>query len=571
VLLEAGTLAVACDAAAENDTGAAADAGEDKLAETVHRIAARALELFQAWIASEPLSEARLLLVTEGAVAAAPGEAPNLLQAALVGLIRSAQAEHPGRFGLLDLDESDASRGSLYGALRSEEPELALRTGSLLAPRLGRLDAPVEPSALEPLDPGCTVLITGGTGGLGALLARHLVSARGARRLLLVSRSGEQAEGARELAAELRELGCETRIAACDVSQRGQLEELLASVSAEHPVGLVVHTAGVLDDGVIESQDGERLARVLAPKVDGAINLHELTGKAELILFSSAAATVGSPGQGNYAAANAFLDALASYRRAQDLPGVSLAWGAWDQASGMTETLGESDLARLARVGILPLSAEQGLELFDVARTLDAAQIVPARLGTAALRAQAKAGMLPAVLQGLIRMGTRRASEAKGSLAARLGGSPESEWDGIVSELVRGHVAGVLGHDSPEAIDQQRAFKELGFDSLAAVELRNRLSQATGLKLPSTLILRLPHARCAGGAFALEGRRRGAQLGSRGAKAFACRGADRDRGDELPLSGRSLLARGAVGAGRSRHGRNRRVSRGPRLGCRASV
>ncbi len=356
------------------------------------------------------------------------------------------------------------------------------------------------------------------------MLARHL-AARGARRLLLASRSGEAAAGASELALELRELGCEVRIAPCDVSRREQLEELLGSVEPEHPLGLVVHTAGVLDDGTIETLDGERLGRVLAPKVDGAIHLHELTSRGsdvELVLFSSAAATVGSPGQGNYAAANAFLDALAAHRRAQGLRGQSLAWGAWDQGSGgMTETLGEGDRARLARVGIVPLSAEQGLDLFDLARTLEQALLLPVRLDTAALRAQAKAGMLPAVLEGLIRMPARRASAAKGSLASRLASEPESEWDSILAELVRGHVAGVLGHASAEAIDLRRAFKELGFDSLAAVELRNRLSQASGLKLPSTLIFDYPTPA------AVAGFLRSKAQGARGALAVTARRAVR--------------------------------------------
>jgi acyl transferase domain-containing protein/acyl carrier protein len=478
------------------DARAIAGGFDGELAQSVYGVTARVLELLQEWIAAEPLPEARLLLVTERAVFAVDGQAPDLRQAALVGLLRSAQSEHPGRFGLVDLDGSEASAGALPGVLVSEEPELALRAGSPYAPRLGRVAAPRDTPAPEPLDSRRTVLITGGTGGLGAILARHLVVEHGVERLLLVSRSGERAAGAKELVAELRELGCgDVRVAACDVSQREQLRELLDSVAGEHRLGVVVHAAGVLDDGVLESLDGERLARVMGPKVAAAVNLHELAGQdgqAELILFSSAAATVGSPGQANYAAANAFLDALAAHRHALGLPGMSMAWGAWDQASGMTETLSDGDRARFERLGISPLSAEQGLELFDLARAIDAPQLVPMRLDASGLRAQAKAGMLPAVLRGLIRMPTRAAADAQGSLAARLADVPEAEWDGIVAELVRSQVAGVLGHASAEAVDPQRAFKELGFDSLAAVELRNRLSQTTGLKLPSTLVFDHP-------------------------------------------------------------------------------
>jgi acyl transferase domain-containing protein/acyl carrier protein len=470
--------------------------GADGLAGHVRQVTARTLELLQSWIASEPLAEAKLLLLTEGAVAVADGEAPSLEQAALVGLMRSAQSEHPGRFGLVDLDGSELSRGSLYGALASEEPELALREGVLHFPRFGRAAVRTEESdPTARFDAQGTVLITGGTGALGALVARHLVVEHGVGHLLLVSRRGERAAGAEGLRAELEELGCEVAIAACDVADRAGLQELLASVSTEHPLRAVVHTAGVLDDGVIESLDEERLARVMSPKVDAAINLHELAGQTadtELILFSSAAAAVGSPGQANYAAANAFLDALAFHRRAHGLPGVSLAWGAWAQTSGMTGELTESERVLFERQGILPLADEQGLELFDLALDTGEPLLLPMRLDTSALRAQAKVGMLPAVLRGLIRMPARRAADGQGSLAAKLAESPESDWEQIVSELVRSHVAGVLGHASADAIDPERPFKEAGFDSLAAVELRNRLGQATGLKLPSTLVFDYP-------------------------------------------------------------------------------
>jgi acyl transferase domain-containing protein/acyl carrier protein len=486
--------------ASEGETSQGGGDGRD-LASTIHQTTRRTLELLQAWIASERLPETRLVLVTDGAVAAGrdaatDGEVPNLAQAALVGLVRSAQSEHPGRFGTIDLDEEEASRGvsSLYDALALAEPELAVRQGVLYAPRFARVKAGGDDPA-ESSDSHGTVLITGGTGGLGALVARHLAADRRAERLLLVSRRGLEAEGATELLDELGELGCQARIAACDVADRAQLQELLAAIPEECPLTAVVHTAGVLDDGLIESLDGERLARVLTPKVDAAINLHELTehaGLREFVLFSSAAASVGSPGQGNYAAANAFLDALGAYRRAKGLPGVSLAWGAWDRATGMAGALSESDRARLHRVGIFPLSDDQGLELFDLARGIDEPMLLPVRLDMALLRAHAKAGMLPAVLRGLIRTPTRQASDAGDSLAKRLGSAPQSEWDGIVLELVRSHVAGALGHASSEAVDPRRAFKELGFDSLAAVELRNRLGQATGLKLPATLVFDHP-------------------------------------------------------------------------------
>ncbi|KKM14648.1 hypothetical protein LCGC14_1704030, partial [marine sediment metagenome] len=277
----------------------------------------------------------------------------------------------------------------------------------------------------------------------------------------------------------------------------------------------MIHAAGVLDDCVIESLDAKRIDRVLAPKLDAALHLHELTEKLDLsafVLFSSVAATLGGPGQGNYAAANAFLDALAQHRRAKGLAASSLAWGLWEKPSAMTGDLREEDLARMSRMGMAPLSSQQGLELFDAARTIEAPLLVPVRLDTAALRAQARAGVLPALMRSLVRVPVRRAQQDAGSLARRLAELPEAERDAVVLELVRTHVAAVLGHASPEAIEPQIAFKELGFDSLGAVELRNRLATTTGLRLPSTLVFDYPTSAAVAGYLRsrVEGERRGA-------------------------------------------------------------
>jgi polyketide synthase 12 len=342
---------------------------------------------------------------------------------------------------------------------------------------------------------GGTVLITGGTGGLGALLARHLVSSRGVRSLVLASRSGSEAPGAVELQAELRELGAEVRLAACDVGDRAQLSALLDSIPAASPLRAVVHAAGVLDDGVIDSLTPERVRRVLAAKLDAAWHLHELTGDLELqafVLFSSASGVLGGPAQGNYAAANAFLDALAAQRCAQGLPAVSMAWGWWAQATGLTGHLEEADLLRMRRSGIAPISSEEGLELFDAACADADPLVVPARLETAALRAQARAGILPGLLRGLVRSTSRVARAGDVPLAARLAAAPAEDRRRTVLELVRGEVASVLGHASAEVVDMQRAFKELGFDSLLAVELRNRLNAATGMRLAATLVFDYP-------------------------------------------------------------------------------
>jgi amino acid adenylation domain-containing protein len=488
--------------------------GDGGLAPSVHAIALRTLELLKEWLASESLVGSKLVLLTDSALAVVDGEAANLCQAALVGLMRSAHSEHPGRFCLIDWDGSEASQNALYGAVKSGEPELALRQGSLYVPRLARFGSgaslipPAEERARhlgtrspgklvpQPLDPVGTVLITGGTGGLGALVARHLAREHGTRRLLLVSRSGENAQGAPELKASLEELGCSTQIAACDVAQRAQLQELIASIPPQHPLTAVVHAAGVLDDGVIASLDGERLAHVMTPKVDAAINLHELTehlGLSQFIMFSSAVGTLGGPGQSNYAAANAFLDALAHHRSAQGLAATSLAWGLWATATGMTGELSRSDRERFERVGIAPLSDELGLQLLDLARGADRAQLLPIRISMATLRAQARSGMLPAILSGLVRAPSRSSADNGGALGERLAGESDSRRRAIVSQLVLEHTAAVLGHASIEAIEQGRTFRELGFDSLAAVELQTRLVHETGLRLPSTVVFDHPN------------------------------------------------------------------------------
>jgi polyketide synthase 12 len=344
-------------------------------------------------------------------------------------------------------------------------------------------------------DPEGTVLITGGTGVLGALVARHLAAVHGAKRLLLVSRRGSEAEGAVELVGELAELGCQADVVACDMADRDRAAELIDSIAAEHPLTSVIHAAGVLDDGVLAMLTPEQVERAMRPKVDAALNLHELTDGmelAEFIMFSSAAGVFGSAGQGAYAAANTFLDALADARRAQGLAGQSLAWGFWEQVSGMTGVLGEAGRERLKRMGVLTLP--NGPELFDVARSAYDALVLPVRLDMAALRSQASAGTLSPVLRQLVRGAGQRERASAGSLARELAGVPEAEREATVLRLVCAHAASVLGHGSAQAIDQQRAFKELGFDSLSAVELRNRLARATGLRLPSTLIFDYPNA-----------------------------------------------------------------------------
>ncbi|MFJ9847637.1 type I polyketide synthase, partial [Kitasatospora sp. NPDC101155] len=337
------------------------------------------------------------------------------------------------------------------------------------------------------------------SGTLGALVARHLVARHGVRHLLLASRRGEAAPGAAELVAELTEAGAKVTVAACDVADRDALAALLAEVPAEAPLTGVVHTAGVLDDGVIESLTPERFDTVLRPKLDAAWHLHELTRDLDLsafVLFSSAAGTFGAPGQGNYATANTFLDALAQHRKALGLPAVSLAWGLWAEESGMTGALGDGNLHRINRNGVEGLSSTEALELLDTAQTMGEAVLLPARLDLAGLRAQTGTANVPALLRGLVRVPVRAAAaagaDAGTALARRLAAMPESQRGGVLLDLVQTQVAAVLGHASSADIEGGRAFNDLGFDSLTAVELRNRLNAATGLRLQATVIFDYP-------------------------------------------------------------------------------
>ncbi|GAA3062794.1 hypothetical protein GCM10020000_52700 [Streptomyces olivoverticillatus] len=378
-------------------------------AEAAEAVAA-VLEQLHTHLAAD--GDARLLVVTHGAVAALPGEdVTDLGQAAVWGLVRAAQAEHPGRLVLADLGADDTlpAAAPAYG-----EAELAVRDGALLAPRLVRV-APAERRDVA-LDRG-TVLITGGTGGLGALTARHLVAEHGVRSLLLTSRRGAEAPGAAELAAELEAAGATVTVAACDVADR----EALAALLAEHPVTAVFHAAGVVDDATINSLTAERVAGVLAPKADAARHLHELALGLSLdafVLYSSAAGTFDGSGQGAYAAANAYLDALAAHRHASGLPAVSLAWGLWDPSvGGMGAELTSADVDRMARTGILAIGREQGLALLDAALAGAHAHVLPVAFDRGALEQRARLNSLPSVLGGLTRPTVVRKAAAGGERA----------------------------------------------------------------------------------------------------------------------------------------------------------
>ena len=454
------------------------------------------LGLVQAWLGDDRFAGSQLVIVTRGAVAARAGESvADLAGAAVWGLAASAQAEHPGQVMLADTDTGLDERvlALIAAAAGDGEPRLAIRGGQVLVPRLART-ARAEPGHEPlPLAPKGSVLVTGGTGALGALTARHLVTAHNIRHLILASRRGGAAPGAAALAADLAGRGARVTVAACDVGERQALEDLLASIPAEHALTGVVHAAGVLDDALVGSLTPERVDVVLAAKADGSWYLHELTqdlGLGMFVLFSSAAGVLGSPGQGNYAAASTFLDALACYRRTRGLAATSLAWGLWSEYS---EMVGQANSVRVGRQGMRGLSAAEGLDLLDAGLTCGEPALVAARLDTAWL---ARSETVPPLLSGLVRRRGRRAAAdgtvGDGGLAGRLAGLSDADRAAAVLDLVRGHIAATLGHASPQAVEPGRAFRDLGFDSLTAVELRNRLGVVTGLRLPATAVFDYP-------------------------------------------------------------------------------
>uniref|UniRef100_A0AAU2JZ13 SDR family NAD(P)-dependent oxidoreductase n=1 Tax=Streptomyces sp. NBC_00049 TaxID=2903617 RepID=A0AAU2JZ13_9ACTN len=509
-----------------------AHAADTDVATRLTPTVAEVLHLLQVWLADDSANRGPLVLAARGAVAAGtPGEAaPDPVGAAVWGLARSAQAENPGRIVLVDLDDASSASSSsadpdgtespsvetalpapfLAALLASGEPQLALRNGTVHAPRLARMprtgpgtaEGAAAAGGLHAVGPDGTVLLTGGTGALGSALARHLVAAYGIRHLLLVGRRGADAPGAAELADTLRELGASVRVEACDVADRDAVAALLATVDEARPLRAVVHLSGVLADAVVTDLTDARLATVLDAKAKSAWNLHEATAGTDLaafVLFSSVAGVLGNPGQGNYAAANAFLDALAAHRRALDLPATSLAWGLWNEG-GITGHLGADDIARMARGGMIPMAEAEGLSLFDAAHRAGEVLSVPARFDVKALGELAARGALPPFLSGLVRRrpGSRRPGAATaaagepGSLAARLAALAPADRDKALIDLVRTQVALVLGYADPVAIGAGQAFNELGLDSLTAVELRNSLSAVSGVRLPATLVFDYP-------------------------------------------------------------------------------
>ncbi len=467
----------------------------DVVADT-HAVARQALESLQSWLAEDRPSEQRIAIVTHRAIATRPGEDVEDLAGTVVwGLARSAQLMSLGRLMLVDTDDAEASHQRLPAILASGEPQVALRHGEVFVPRLRIAEPPAERTRAA-FDPAHTVLITGGTGELGARLARHAIVEHGVRSVVLASRRGPCAEGATQLAAELQSLGAQVAIVACDVGERDAVRELLEQVPKKFPLGAVVHAAGALDNGMIASLTPESIDVVLRPKVDGAWHLHELTEGLDLsafVLYSSAVGVLGNPGASNYAAANTFLDALAAHRRARGLSGTSIAWGLWEQSAELSGAIDASQLGRLDLMGFKALTTEEGLQLLDLACESADPLRVALRVDFAALRQQARDGMMLPILGDLAQASVRRVSDGSGGvLAALLDAAPAEEHSAIVLAFLREQVAAALGHASPESVDVDATFQELGFDSLGVVYLRNRLIATTGLQFPATLVFSYP-------------------------------------------------------------------------------
>ena len=463
----------------------------------LHEGLSELLDAVQQWVTGDRGDSRLLVLADPDAMASAPA----------CGLLRSAMAEHPGEFALADVTDGGPGTWRLVAAaLDAGEPECAVRDGAVLVPRVAAArDAEGTPPDLT----AGTVLITGGTGGLGALVATHLVERHGVRDLLLVSRRGPSAAGSAELVTELERQGATVRVGACDVADRDAVAALLASVPASRPLVGVVHAAGVLDDGIIEGLSPERVEAVLGPKADAGWLLHELTTGLPLsafVMFSSAAGVLGTPGQASYAAANAFLDALARHRAGLGLPGVSIGWGLWSLPTGMTAGLSAGDRARLAGAGLAELPAEQGLVMLDAALAATG-PVIAARWDLGGVRIRAEGGgEVPAILRDLvhprrqatpagpdsIETGPARQVPVVVDLAGRLARTDRDSAASIVRDLVRAHVAAALGHGTAAAVGMDVAFSELGLDSLTGVDLRNSLSAETGLRLPATLVFNSP-------------------------------------------------------------------------------
>jgi acyl transferase domain-containing protein/acyl carrier protein len=499
-----GELAASGVAAEEPPEGVAADG---PLPQRVRAHLAAALAVVRSWPADARSAGTRLVLVTRRAVAAGPGEDVDPAQAAIWGLMRSAQTEHPGVFQVVDLDEDPGSVAALATAVRSREPQIAVRAGELHVPRLVRAltrgagDAPRATSRTRAEDRWHTssLLVTGAGGVIGSALARHAVAVHDVGHVVLLSRRGERAAGTAALAAALRERGALVTVEACDAADRDRLAEVISRVPSDFPLRGVIHAAGVAEDAVLHALTPDHLEKVLRAKSDAVAHLDELTRGLALEWFvtcSSAAGWWGTAGQANYAAANACVDALVQRRRAAGFPALSLAWGLWEERGEISGNLDDTDLLRLARTGIAPLPTSDALTAFDAALALDEPVLLPVRLDT---RNLADGTTVPLLAEYVRKQSKPPAAEQRktvppggGTLGDRLAAMTAQEREQSLRQLVREEAAAVLNHSRLGAVDLDRGFLDLGFTSLTALELRNRIGTAIGLALPPTLIFDHP-------------------------------------------------------------------------------
>ncbi|HDT4624424.1 TPA: SDR family NAD(P)-dependent oxidoreductase [Klebsiella oxytoca] len=471
--------------------------------EDAHQMTADVMQQLHNWLADPLFVDSGLIIVTQGAIATSTDEGIlRLYQAPVWGLVRSAQSEHPQRkIRLLDMDEEPASFSAWLSALSDDAPQLALRTGRFYHPTLASYTQPADSGHF--FDSG-TVLLTGGTGALGACIARHLVTQHRCKSLLLLSRQGERAPGATALRQELQQAGAEVTIAACDVADKASLSQALAQVPFDYPLTSVIHLAGVIQDGSFELMTRRDLAAVLRSKLDSAVYLDDLTRSHTLssfILFSSLSGLLGTPGQANYAAANTFLDALAQHRRVNGQPAISLAWGPWDEG-GMAGKLNAADMARIQKVGLSLLSQQQGLALFDSALHCHQANVVPMNLDHSV---SARHPLLRPLFSSPTKENEHVVRERPGNsepqektadkpraIRQTLAGLNETSRYQKILRWVTDEVATVLELASEDAPLPDRPLQELGLDSLMAVEIKNRLSKGSGLRLPVTLLFDHP-------------------------------------------------------------------------------